>query len=343
MKTRSSLIIISVAFMIAALFTSMYGQGIAIGNNAAGPDESAILDLQSISQGLLIPRLTTNQRQGIQNPAPGLLVYDTDIRGLLFFEIGGWRLIYSFMASEDPGTYYYRDFDEDGHGNPQQLLILLAGMTPPEGYVANESDCDDNDPDIYTGAVEVCDGKDNDCNPATTDGSGETPVIECMDHGVCLGVTPSCGGVSGWICDYGEDYQEEEDRCDNLDNDCDGDIDEDVVCPDYPHTTGFCDNGYCNYTCDEGWMDCNGNPIDGCETMEENRTIYRDQDGDGWGNQNNSQTWLYCLPNGWVEEAQVGDCNDNDPEINPDAIESCVDGVDNDCDQLTDENDPDCQ
>jgi hypothetical protein len=36
------------------------------------------------------------------------------------------------------------------------------------------------------------------------------------------------------------------------------------------------------------------------------------------------------------------DCNDSDPSINPGAIEVCDDGVDNDCDGLTDAADPDC-
>ena len=38
----------------------------------------------------------------------------------------------------------------------------------------------------------------------------------------------------------------------------------------------------------------------------------------------------------------VDDCDDNDPAINPDAEEICDDGVDNDCDQSIDADDPDC-
>lgn len=49
-----------------------------IGINTSNPDGSAALDVYSQSKGLLIPRLTTVQRDGIANPANSLLIYDTD-------------------------------------------------------------------------------------------------------------------------------------------------------------------------------------------------------------------------------------------------------------------------
>ncbi len=50
---------------------------VGIGTNT--PDPSAKLDLSSTSQGLLIPRLTTDQINAISNPAGGLLVYNKTI------------------------------------------------------------------------------------------------------------------------------------------------------------------------------------------------------------------------------------------------------------------------
>jgi hypothetical protein len=51
---------------------------VGINSNGALPDPSAALDIVSFDKGLLIPRLTTVQRNLILNPANGLLVYDTD-------------------------------------------------------------------------------------------------------------------------------------------------------------------------------------------------------------------------------------------------------------------------
>jgi microcystin-dependent protein len=60
-----------------------------IGINTQSPDASAALEITSPSsgnKGLLMPRLTTLQRQGISSPADGLLVYDTDIKLFYYFE-----------------------------------------------------------------------------------------------------------------------------------------------------------------------------------------------------------------------------------------------------------------
>ncbi len=61
---------------------------VGIGTN--NPDTSAILDLSSSSKGLLIPRLTSTQRNAIPSPASGLLVYDTDSSKLFLFS-NSWQ------------------------------------------------------------------------------------------------------------------------------------------------------------------------------------------------------------------------------------------------------------
>jgi len=52
---------------------------------------SAMLDVQSISKGLLVPRLTATQRKSIESPATGLLVFDTDLSQFYYFNGTSWE------------------------------------------------------------------------------------------------------------------------------------------------------------------------------------------------------------------------------------------------------------
>ena len=61
---------------IAAFTTQAISQSVAINTDASLPNASAILDIKSITKGLLIPRMTTVQRTAIAAPAKGLIVFD---------------------------------------------------------------------------------------------------------------------------------------------------------------------------------------------------------------------------------------------------------------------------
>lgn len=62
------------AFLLLAGQLSCLGAQTVIGGEM--PDSSAILDLQSTSRGLLLPRLTQEQRESMENPAKGLVIYN---------------------------------------------------------------------------------------------------------------------------------------------------------------------------------------------------------------------------------------------------------------------------
>ncbi|MFH2095686.1 MAG: hypothetical protein ABIJ16_08280, partial [Bacteroidota bacterium] len=47
-------------------------------------DPSAMLDVKTTDKGMLVPRLTTNQRTAISNPATGLLVFDSTSNSFWF-------------------------------------------------------------------------------------------------------------------------------------------------------------------------------------------------------------------------------------------------------------------
>lgn len=57
-----------------------------VGIGTTNPNPNAILDMQATDKGVLVPRLTTAQRNAIAAPTEGLLVYDTDVDCFFFYE-----------------------------------------------------------------------------------------------------------------------------------------------------------------------------------------------------------------------------------------------------------------
>ncbi len=69
--------------------------GVAIGTGTPTAHASAALDVQSTSQGMLVPRMTTSQRTTIATPATGLLVFDTTLNQFWFHNGSGWQPLLS--------------------------------------------------------------------------------------------------------------------------------------------------------------------------------------------------------------------------------------------------------
>lgn len=66
-------------------------QNVVIAESESDADPSAILDIQSFTKGLLVPRVSLSQRVDILNPAEGLLVYQLDdVKGFYYFQEGQW-------------------------------------------------------------------------------------------------------------------------------------------------------------------------------------------------------------------------------------------------------------
>ena len=69
-------------------------QSVAINTDGSTADPSAILDLKSTNQGVLVPRLTQTQRTAIAAPATGLMVYQTDTpAGFYFYNGTAWTTL----------------------------------------------------------------------------------------------------------------------------------------------------------------------------------------------------------------------------------------------------------
>ncbi|WP_428658469.1 hypothetical protein [Runella sp.] len=63
-----------------------------VGIGTTKPDPSALLDLNSNSKGLLLPRMSQAQRDAIKNPAAGLIIFQTDqVVGTYTFDGTAWQ------------------------------------------------------------------------------------------------------------------------------------------------------------------------------------------------------------------------------------------------------------
>jgi hypothetical protein len=66
-------------FLIPFVILSSSGLYAQVGIGTTTPDISSVLDVSSNSKGLLMPRLTTLERDGIASPATGLMIYNTTL------------------------------------------------------------------------------------------------------------------------------------------------------------------------------------------------------------------------------------------------------------------------
>jgi hypothetical protein len=68
-------------------------QGVAINEDNSTPNASAMLDVKSTTKGLLIPSMTTTQRNAIVSPAEGLIIYNTTTGQINQRQGGAWRFL----------------------------------------------------------------------------------------------------------------------------------------------------------------------------------------------------------------------------------------------------------
>ena len=267
-------------------------------------------------------------------------------------------------VDEGVTTTFWRDLDGDGYGDSSDAA---EECTEPEGFVSNPDDCDDSDSLQYPGADEYCNEEDDDCDEEIDEDPYVSPTwyydIDGDGFGSTFITANECTPPPGYVdtntdCDDTNTtvYPQATEYCDDLDNDCNEQIDDNAVDAFYwyrdddrddygnPNDVIYqCDQSFayildntdCDDTNDEIYPGadelCNGVDED-CDGVIDNDAIeafdyYLDFDGDGFGDPAN--TVADCLiPAGYVENAD--DCDDADVSINPDAQEDC-DGIDQNC------------
>ncbi len=77
--------------IVFAIFTTVSFAQVGINSDNSAPHPSAQLDIKSSDKGLLIPRMTTIERNAIQNPEIGLMVFDKDLQEIFIFNSDGWK------------------------------------------------------------------------------------------------------------------------------------------------------------------------------------------------------------------------------------------------------------
>lgn len=98
--------LMSIVLSVLVISTTMNAQNVAITDiDSYTAEPSAMLDVKSTSKGMLIPRLTTDQRLGITLTAvDGLMVYDTDFKSFFYYKDTTWTAIPNIKFSGGIGV-----------------------------------------------------------------------------------------------------------------------------------------------------------------------------------------------------------------------------------------------
>lgn len=112
----------------------------SVGINNPAPNVSSILDINSTNKGILVPRLTTAEMNGIATPANGLFIYNTDSTAFCYYNGTVWKKIISaegigsFPWTKTSSVQLTSPSDSVGIGtaNPQaKLHIVKTGGNDP--------------------------------------------------------------------------------------------------------------------------------------------------------------------------------------------------------------------
>ena len=117
-------IIISFLLVLPQL---LFGQIENVGIGTNNPDASARLHVSSSTQGFLMPRLSTTERNAINLPAEGLMVYDTNTVSFWYFNGGSWQELVQ-AAPSVPSSILFSSMDQAGIAVTNETVIGSYAM-----------------------------------------------------------------------------------------------------------------------------------------------------------------------------------------------------------------------
>ncbi len=203
---------------------------------------------------------------------------------------------------------FFQDVDGDGFGGSEGEIREECVEEQPAGYVDNADDCDDSLANVNPLAPEECNGRDDNCNnqvdDAPIDGLTYYADQDRDGYGDAKASVQSCTQPSGYVisasdCDDrdADVYPWAEEVCDDVDNDCNGTVDD----PDQLDSTLY----------------------------------YTDSDGDGYGDPKTAVDSCRPVPNTVVNgqdcddtDASISPLGEEECE---DGIDQDCDGADKDC------------
>jgi hypothetical protein len=168
--------------MISLYSSAMFAQ-VGINSDNSTPSASAMLDVKSSTKGFLPPRMTTVEIDAISSPPEGLVVYNTTINTIAFYNGTSWR--------KSDGTNMFAIGDSYAGG-----IIFYIDGTGRHGLIAATSD-------QSTGAVWGCIG--NSIPTSTAIGTGQANTIAivdiCTDEGIAARICNDLvlNGYSDWF------------------------------------------------------------------------------------------------------------------------------------------------